>query len=161
MQEEVENRTVNLAISTSKLTARSLAMVFSKYLRHRSQVKAQKAAGKNVDSKKKTVKELLDDSKKLTNIEVSETDIDGFEKYAKKYKIDYQIKFDESQDPPKYLVFFKADKAKDMTAAFKDYLNSVMQKDKKPSILAQLKKLTEQVRLIPKKVRQKEKEQSL
>lgn len=161
MQEEVENRTVNLAISTSKLTARGLAIAFNKYLRHRSQVKAQKAAGKNVDSKKKTVKELMEDSKKLTNIEVSETDIAGFEKFARKHKIDYQVKLDDSQDPPKYLVFFKADKAKDMTSAFKDYLNSVMQKDKKPSILEQLKKLTAQVRSIPKKVRQKEKEQSL
>ena len=46
MQEEVENRTVNLAISTSKLTAHSLVTAFQKYMRHRNEVKAKKGAKK-------------------------------------------------------------------------------------------------------------------
>lgn len=43
MQEEVENRTVNLAISTTKLTARSLLNAFRAYKNHRRNVKAKKA----------------------------------------------------------------------------------------------------------------------
>ena len=42
MQEEVENRTVNLAISTTKLTGRSLVNAFRAYLNHRQNVKARK-----------------------------------------------------------------------------------------------------------------------
>ncbi|MCQ2511232.1 MAG: PcfB family protein, partial [Lachnospiraceae bacterium] len=34
MQEEVENRTVNLAISTTKLTARTVVAGVKKYLAH-------------------------------------------------------------------------------------------------------------------------------
>ena len=39
MQEEVENRTVNLAVTTTKLTARNVLAACMKYLRHRGQVK--------------------------------------------------------------------------------------------------------------------------
>ena len=44
MQEEVENRTVNLMISTSKLTGRTLVAAFRKYAQHRARVKAGRAA---------------------------------------------------------------------------------------------------------------------
>lgn len=36
LQEEVENRTVNLAISTTKLIARTIIAVFPKYMQHRN-----------------------------------------------------------------------------------------------------------------------------
>ena len=36
MQEEVENRTVNLAISTTKLTGRTIIAGIRKYLQHRT-----------------------------------------------------------------------------------------------------------------------------
>ena len=35
MQEEVENRTINLAISTTKLTGRTIVAGIRKYLQHR------------------------------------------------------------------------------------------------------------------------------
>lgn len=39
MQEEVENRTVNLAISTTKLTGRTIIAGIRKYLQHREKVR--------------------------------------------------------------------------------------------------------------------------
>ncbi len=159
MQEEVENRSVNLAISTTKLTARVLARALNSYLRHRKEVKLRK--GENPKTEKKTVASLMKESDKLTNIEISDTDIAGFEKFAKKNRIDYQIKRDDSVTPPKYLVFFKAENGKDMTKAFKEYLASVMQKEKKPSVIKQLKQMKEKAASLPKKVRNKDKEQSL
>ena len=159
MQEEVENRSVNLAISTTKLTARVLARALNSYLRHRKEVKLRK--GEKPKTEKKTVASLMNESGKLTNIEISDTDIAGFEKFAKKNRIDYQIKRDDSVTPPKYLVFFKAENGKDMTKAFKEYLASIIQKEKKPSVLKQLKQMKEKVASLPKKVRNKDKEQSL
>ena len=44
MQEEVENRTINLAISTTKLTGRSIVSGIRRYLQHREKVKARKGA---------------------------------------------------------------------------------------------------------------------
>ena len=40
MQEEIENRTVNLAISTTRLTANTLIAGFKKYMQHRAAVYA-------------------------------------------------------------------------------------------------------------------------
>ena len=66
MQEEVENRTVNLAVTTTKLTARNVLAACMKYLRHRGQVKEKKAAEKAAKAKenavphgKQTVKEAI------------------------------------------------------------------------------------------------------
>lgn len=57
MQEEVENRTVNLMISTSKLTGRTLVAAFRKYCQHRARVKGCKAA--EGDHGKMTVEKLI------------------------------------------------------------------------------------------------------
>ena len=58
MQEEIENRTVNLAISTTRLTANTLIAGFKKYMQHRANVKAQNANEKPVG--KQSIKELID-----------------------------------------------------------------------------------------------------
>lgn len=161
MQEEVENRTVNLAISTSKLTAHSLVTAFQKYMRHRNEVKAKKGAKKaEIPHGKQTVKQLIGQNQGVSNIEIADTDIRGFEKYAKKYGVDYAIKKDRSVDPPKYLVFFKARDSDALTSAFRDYSAATLQKQKKLSVLAQLKKFKALVKSIPDKVRNKDKEQS-
>ena len=55
MQEEVENRTVNLMISTTKLTWRALVTGYRKFQQHRARVKA----GKEVPHGKQTVKKLI------------------------------------------------------------------------------------------------------
>ena len=117
MQEEVENRTVNLAISTTKLTARSIVSLGLKgiaYIKRKSQeaaIKNEKPTGKQ------TIQELIGQNQGVTNIDISKTDLKGFEKYARKYGVDYAITKDKSVLPPKYLVFFKARDADAMTAA--------------------------------------------
>ena len=42
MQEEVENRTVNLAITTTRLSARTIVTGIRMYLNHRNNVSRQK-----------------------------------------------------------------------------------------------------------------------
>ena len=58
MQEEVENRTINLAISTTKLTGRTIVAGIRKYLQHREKVKAGKGRDTAVHGKQ-SVKQLL------------------------------------------------------------------------------------------------------
>lgn len=108
MQEEVENRTVNLAISTTKLTARSIVRLGLKGIAYIKR-KSQEAAMKNEKpTGKQTIQELIGQNQGVTNIDISKTDLKGFEKYARKYGVDYAITKDKSVLPPKYLVFFKA-----------------------------------------------------
>ena len=150
MQEEVESRTVNLAISTSKLSARTIVSAVKK--EHEAEIPAQG---------KQTVKELIGQGQGVTNIDIAKTDLRGFEKVARKYGIDYAIRKDSSVDPPKYLVFFKAKDADAMTAAFNEYSQKALRKEERPSVLDQLRKFKELVAALPGKVINREKKREL
>ena len=82
MQEEIENRTVNLAISTTRLTANTLIAGFKKYMQHRANVKAKNANEKPVG--KQSIKELIGQNQGVSSIDIAKTDIRGFEKYARR-----------------------------------------------------------------------------
>lgn len=162
MQEEIENRTVNLAISTTKLTARGIIRLAAKGLAYIKR-KSREAALKNEKPDgRQTIQQLIGQNQGVTNIDISQTDLKGFEKYARKYGVDYAITKDKSAFPPKYLVFFKARDADAMTAAFNAYSAEVLAKSKRPSTLSKLHKLIDAVKSIPTKVtsRDKQREQS-
>ena len=162
MQEEIENRTVNLAISTTKLTARGIIRLAAKGLAYIKR-KSREAALKNEKPDgRQTIQQLIGQNQGVTNIDISQTDLKGFEKYARKYGVDYAITKDKSVFPPKYLVFFKARDADAMTAAFNAYSAEVLAKSKRPSALNRLYELIDAVKSIPTKVtsRDKQREQS-
>lgn len=154
MQEEVENRTCNLMISTSKLAAKQIA---------NAALKALSATKNKIEHPrgKQSVKKLIGQNQGVSNIEISHTDLKGFEKFARKYGVDFAIRKDSSAEPPRYLVFFKARDADAMTAAFKEYSVSLTQKEKKPSVLKQLEQIKALLVALPSKVRNKEREHSL
>ena len=99
MQEEIEQKSFNIMISTTKLSARTV-------------LRAVKAALRLYQSKasqgKQSVRTLLRQNRGVSSVEISKTGIRGLERYAKKYGIDYAIRKDTSEVPPRYLVFFKA-----------------------------------------------------
>ena len=107
MQEEVENRTVNLAISTTKLTGRTIIAGIRKYLQHREKVKMKKARDPAVHGKQ-SVKQLLGQNQGATNVEIDKESIRDFEKLAKKYGVDFAVRKDKSVDPPRFLVFVRS-----------------------------------------------------
>ena len=162
MQEEIENRTVNLAISTTKLTARGIIRLAAKGLAYIKRKSREAALINEKPDGRQTMQQLIGQNQGVTNIDISQTDLKGFEKYARKYGVDYAITKDKSVFPPKYLVFFKARDADAMTAAFNAYSAEVLAKNKRPSTLSKLHKLIDAVKSIPTKVtsRDKQREQS-
>ncbi|MBQ6105619.1 MAG: PcfB family protein, partial [Lachnospiraceae bacterium] len=72
MQEEVENRTVTLAVRSAKLTGDVLKQAISKYLAYRKEKTKSKAALSVKPSGKQTVKELVGQNQGVSNIEVTE-----------------------------------------------------------------------------------------
>ena len=162
MQEEVENRTVNLAISTTKLTGRSLVNAFRAYLNHRRNVKARKASIQDTHIVgEQTIDQLLGQNQGATNIEIEKTEIAGFKRILNKYGVDYAITKDRSQVPPRYLVFFKARDGDALTAAFKEYSAAMAKKAERPSMLELLAKMKVLVASLPRKVREKAQERDL
>ena len=93
MQEEIEQKSFNIMISTTKLSARTV-------------LRAVKAAFRLYQSKtsqgKQSVRTLLRQNRGVSSVEISKTGIRGLERYAKKYGIDYAIRKDTSEVPPRY-----------------------------------------------------------
>ena len=156
VQEEVEQKTFNIVVSTTKLTARTILNAGRTALQqYQSKLLADKSSGKQ------SVRMLLRQNRGVSSVEIDKTNIRGFERYAKKYGIDYAIRKDSSEVPPQYLVFFKAPDAEAFHSAFKEYSASLLNKDKRPSVLARLQELVQAAAELPGKVRHKEQERGL
>lgn len=134
MQEEIENRTVALAISATKLTGRTLRAALLKVL---SAWKERNHAPK-IPHGKQPLKQLIGQQQGVSNLEIDK-DVKSFERYAKKYGMDFAVKKDTTVSPPRHIVYFKARDADAMTAAFKEYTANSIQRPSKPSVLSQLK----------------------
>lgn len=160
MQEEVENRTVNLAISTTKLTLRAIITGYQKYQSHHSKSKAAKAAKQvKTPQGRQTVKELVGQGQGVSSIPLDQTNLRDFHRVARKYGIDYAITRDKSRQPPRYIVFFKARDADALNAAFREFMVKKLGKRRAASVLGELEQ--EKSRVTPDKTREKNMERSL
>ncbi len=83
---------------------------------------------------KQSLKQLMKQNAGVSNIEITEGNIKAFESTAKKYGIDFALKKDATESPPRYLVFFKGRDADVLTAAFKEFSAKKLTQEKKPSI---------------------------
>ena len=101
---------------------------------------------------KVTVKELAKQNAGMVNIEITDKNIKSFERYARKYGINYALKKDKSKDPPVYLVFFKGRDQDALNAAFREFSQKQIQKANKPSIH---KRLAAYRAMMPKKTKDK------
>ena len=152
MQEQNSEKTVALAVKTGKMSAKVLKDCMKAFLA------SQKNKSPKVYKGKQSVKQLTASGAQLTNIEVTDQNIKAFDKTARKYGIDYALKKDVTQEPPKYFVFFKAKDMDVLTMAFKEFSANQLKKEEKPSIRAQLKTLGEQVKAkVQERTRQKSK----
>lgn len=116
MQEETTQKTIALAVKTSKLTAGVLKKLMLMYLDSQKQKHNQPKQGKQ------TVKELIGQNAGASSLEVTDGNIKSFERVAKKYKVDFAVKKDKTTNPPRYLVFFKGRDADVLTQAFKEFV---------------------------------------
>jgi len=137
MQEDIEHRSVTLAIKGAKLTEQMLKSAISKLLATR---KSGSHAMTKISRGKQSVKQLVGQNQGVSNIEITDKNIKSFESVARKYGVDFAVKKVRGETPPKYLVFFKARDADALTAAFKEYTAKQV-KQKRPSVLDQLRKL--------------------
>ena len=167
MQEEVENRTLTLVVSGTKFTGRLLKAAISKYLAHRKEKKLQKQRSRDAPVKpqgKQTVKQLIGQNQGVSNIEITDSNIKAFESTAKKYGIDFALKKDTTESPPRYLVFFKGRDADVLTAAFKEFSAKKLTQEQKPSIrkaLATFREAAKQLNANRQKTKHKDREVSL
>lgn len=138
MQEEVEQKTVALSVRTARMTASVLQQAMRKF------INAQRNKSHELPHGKQTLKELMKQNTGVSSIEINNDNIKDFEATAKKYGIDFALKKDATESPPRYMVFFKGRDADVMTEAFKEFMNKDLAKEKKPSIKKTLSSMIDQ-----------------
>ena len=139
MQEEVSTKIVAIAIRGGKISADVLDKALKKFVQELE--KAQKTASQPKTYRgMQTVKHLVSQNAAISNIEVTDGNIKSFDRTAKKYGIDYALKKDTSELPPRYIVFFKGRDVDVMTQAFKEFSSKTVKRQEKPSLRQQLSK---------------------
>ena len=128
MQDEINEKVVALSVKGAKLTAEMLQKAIKAMLAQAKKQQEKQPHGKQ------TLKQLAKQNAGLSNIEITEGNIKAFEQTAKKYGIDFALKKDSTETPPRYLVFFKGRDADALTASFKEFSAKKLNRDKKPSI---------------------------
>jgi hypothetical protein len=164
MQEEVNDRTIALCVRTARMTTgvlRSALMMLLREKYYRSRYGANRKDEPEITVHgRKSMKELMDEGSELTNIEITDSNIKSFEKVARKYSIDYSLKKDNSMDPPRYIVFFRARDVDVMTAAFREYTGISMNKQQKKSVSQRLQKALDRTKVISHRERDRSKEKN-
>ena len=137
MQDEINEKTVAISIKATKLTAQTLQKAIKRLL---EQMKKQRGK-RQIPHGKQTLKQLIKQNAGVSNIEITKDNIKAFESTAKKYGIDFALKKDNTEAPPRYLVFFKSRDADALTAAFQEFSAKKLTQDRKPSVRKLLSKL--------------------
>lgn len=144
MQDEVNEKTVALSIKAVKLTAALLQAAIKKMLAEGKKQLDKQATPHG----KQTLKQLMKQNAGVSNIEITDSNIKAFESTAKKYGVDFALKKDATETPPRYLVFFKGMDADVLTAAFKEFSAKKLTQEQKPSIRKALAAFKEKAKLL-------------
>ena len=136
VQEEVNQKAVAISLKATKLTGRLLAKVIAAALRKMRQARDAPHHGKQ------TVKQLARQNAGMQSIEITDDNIGSFEKYARKYGVDFALKRDNGS-PPKWIVFFKARDADALTAAFTEFSRDTLKRVSRPSVREAMRSLKE------------------
>ena len=142
MQEDIEQKVVVQIKGCARLTGAELRRALAQVL---IQMKHQKAAKQSRGPHgKMTVKQLAAQDRGMQSIEVTDKNIGSFNRVARKYGIDFAPFKVTGED--KYLVFFKAPDTDAITAAFTEYTQKQVKQASRPSMLAKLQQLREQMK---------------
>jgi len=146
--DQFSEKAIAICVQAIKLDAKLLAKAIDKLMKGTQKLAKKLTTPKDMTGKgQQTVKELVKQGQGVVNIEITDKNIKAFESVARKYGVDFALKKDNNETPPKWLVFFKAKDADALTSAFKEFTAKEAKKTvKKPSLLAALGKLMENVK---------------
>ena len=152
--EQINDKCVSISMRGTKATGRMLAKAMQAFL--------NLAKKHHVKRGIQSLKSLSKQGATLTDIEISGDNIGTFKKTARKYKVDFSLKKDDSSDPPRWIVFFKAKDDKAMQSAFNEYAKKTLaKKPKKESMLDKLDKSKELAKSAPDKVIERVKDKNI
>ena len=161
IQEDVENKTVNIAVTTGKLVVGHLIRGLDAWRAEQKGKHLQNSRSTEVKHGKQSVKELISQGQGVSIMTVGDEDIKAFKRICNKYGVDFAIVKEKVDDKVQYTVFFKGKDGEAIDKIIKDYTAKKMLKKDKPSVREKLKKFKEMVASTPRKQKEKRKDLEL
>lgn len=171
LNEQTSEESVQFAVKVSKGGANiGMRVLRALYQAAKEQKLARKAekTGRKYNGRphprgKQTVKQLVGQDQGVTSVDISEIGIRDFDRYARRFGVDYAVLKNKNVEPPKYTVFFKAKDADAITSLIGEYTAAQLNRKEHPkaSVRDKLHKFREIVAAIPRKVVEKRKERTL
>jgi len=163
LQEDIEQKSVNLAVQTGKVGGKELVELLKKAYAKITAKKNEVIYEDDTIKGEQSVKDLIGQGQGVNSLDVGDSGIRDFRKIANKYGVDFAIVKDKEVTPPKYTVFFKAKDADAITNVLKEYSAKQVKRNKhkqkeRPSVLDKLKKFKAIVAKMPRKEIEKKKE---
>lgn len=164
MQEEVEKQACNLVVTVSKLTIQEISKEINKYIDEKRADRTAIMRAKKLEPKhgKQSVKELIGQGQGVQSIDIEKAGLRDFQKIANKYGVDFAVVKDKTAEPSVYNVFFKAKDFAAIENMMREFTEKQLKKEKqtaRPSVLEKLKKFKDIVAKMPRKDKEKKKEQ--
>lgn len=159
MEEQVNQKTMSMAIQTGQSAGRALRSAIQMYLRHRQNIKNKTVVKNDIGPKKMKIKDLVGTGSGVSKLQIKDDDIKEFERTARKFGVKYSINKDKSTDPPTFYFFFQSKDTDVINKAFQDFLGKQLKREKKPTIaqtMQKFKALVASVKNIEDKTRNKE-----
>jgi hypothetical protein len=163
MQEEISQRSVTLIVQTGKMTGKVFLQAIQKYLDILKQQRELKTREKQLHPAyqgRMTIRQLMKERSGLSNIEIHDEHIHGFERIARRYGIEYAIKKERNKVAPHHLIFFRSRDTDVLQTAFNEFVKKRIKIQERPSLREKLQKLKlqhkERAARVPEKVQRKE-----
>ena len=159
MQQEVEEKSIQLAVRASEISGRGMLRILMAIKHHLDAKRARSHLPEESKHGRQSVKELIGQGQGVTRVDLDKEGIRDFHKIAKKFGVDYAIIKDKSVVPPVYNVFFKAKDEDAINKVISAYTAKYLHKQHvKASVIDKLNKAKEVAKELGKKVVEKYKE---
>lgn len=145
MQDEITQKTIAFTVNTTKFNS-GLLLKLAKYFLSKAKNLERDLKNPTIKHGKQSVKRLGKQGRGMENVEINSSNIKSFEKYARKYGVDFALKKDKSFVPPKYTIFFKGQDEKSIQNALRDYAKAMTKKKSKPSVIQKLRKIKDDIK---------------
>lgn len=159
MQQEVEEKSIRLAVRTTEISARGMLRILMAIKHHIDEKRAQAHIPQEPRRGRQSVKELIGQGQGVTRVDLDQDGIRDFHKIAKKFGVDYAIIKDKGVEPPVYNVFFKARDEDAINKVISAYTTKYLHRQHvKASVIDKLNKAKEVAKELGKKVVERHKE---
>lgn len=127
MEQEVNMKIACIVIQTSESAGKAFAKALKGFIDRQMVISPKINTSTEHTNKEKTgkqvkVKDLRKDGSQIEYVDMGQDELKDFRRYARKYGVSYSMEKNTKNDPPTYLIYFKAKDSQLITKAIGSYV---------------------------------------